>query len=145
MEDGYRTLRACTDVPLSAGEHLYTRMEVHSYLKDNIFAVMQSDPVWCGGITEALRIADLCEMYGVTYIPHGHTLAPAMHVVAAMPPDICPYCEYLLNIMDKKNAFFKHARLDSDGWLTMNETPGLGEEMDEERMLKSEILTEFKF
>jgi L-alanine-DL-glutamate epimerase-like enolase superfamily enzyme len=145
MADGYRTLRACTDIPLSAGEHLYTRMEVNAYLKDNIFAVMQSDPVWCGGITEAMKIADLCEMYGVTFIPHGHSLMPAMHVVAAMPTDTCPYSEYLLNIMDRKNAFFKDLGIGEDGWLTLSDAPGLGEIMDEERMISSEIVTEFKF
>jgi len=145
MEDGYRTLRQRTDIPLSAGEHLYTRMEVNAYLRDNVFQVIQSDPVWCGGITEALRIADLCEMYGVTFIPHGHTLMPAMHVVASMPPDICPYCEYLLNFMETKNAFFKYDRLGGDGWLTLNDTPGLGEEVDGERLVSSETVTGFEF
>ena len=145
MEDGYRTLRQCTDIPLSAGEHLYTRMEVNSYLRDNVFQVMQSDPVWCGGITEAMRIADLCEMYCVTFIPHGHSLLPAMHVVASMPPDVCPYCEYLLNSMEKKTAFFKYDRLGNDGWLTLNDTPGLGEEVDEDRLISSEVVTGFNF
>jgi len=145
MEDGYRTLRKCTDIPLSAGEHLYTRMEVNAYLRDNIFQVMQSDPVWCGGITESLRIADLCEMYGVTFIPHGHTLMPAMHVVASMPPDVCPYCEYLLNFMETKNAFFKNDRLGNDGWLMINETPGLGEDADESRIISVETVSGFTF
>ena len=145
MADGYRTLRQCTNVPLSAGEHLYTRMEVNAYLRDNIFQVMQSDPIWCGGITETMRIADLCEMYGVTFIPHGDTLMPAMHVVASMPPDVCPYCEYLLNYMETKNAFFQYDRLGNDGWLTLNETPGLGEEVDGERLISEEDVTYFNF
>ena len=145
MLDGFRALRDDTSIPLSAGEHIYTRMEVNAYLQENIFAVMQSDPVWCGGITEALKIADLCEMYGTTFIPHGHSLMPAMHVVASMPPDICPYCEYLLNIMDRKNAFFKYNRLGTDGWFTINDTPGLGEELDFERIVKSETVTGFSF
>jgi L-alanine-DL-glutamate epimerase-like enolase superfamily enzyme len=145
MIDGYRHLKAETGIPLSAGEHFYTRMEVNAYLKENIFAVMQSDPVWCGGITEALRIADLCEVYGVTFIPHGHALLPAMHVVASMPADTCPYCEYLLAIMDRKNAFFKVNRLGADGYLTVNETPGLGEDIDEERLLSQEIVRSFDF
>lgn len=145
MADGYRKLKEETSIPLSAGEHLYTRMEVNGFLRDGSLDVMQSDPVWCGGITEALRIADLCEMYGVTFIPHGHSLLPAMHVVAAMPPDTCPYCEYLLNFMDKKCAFFAHNRLGGDGWLTINDTPGLGEEIDMERLLASETINEFTF
>ena len=145
MTDAYRTLRSFTDIPLSAGEHLYTRMEVNTYLKENIFDVMQSDPVWCGGITEALRIADLCEMYGVTFIPHGHSLMPAMHVVAAMPPDTCPYCEYLMNFMDQKNSFFKPIPINPEGLIAMNDSPGLGEELDEKRLLSSEVVHSFEF
>ncbi|MCL2831868.1 MAG: hypothetical protein FWD78_01735 [Treponema sp.] len=145
MADAYRQLRSCTNIPLSAGEHLYTRMEVNGYLKENIFSVMQSDPVWCGGISEALRIADLCEMYGVTFIPHGHSLMPALHVVAAMPPDTCPYCEYLLNFMDQKNAFFKSRPIDSEGFISLNESPGLGEELDKTRLLSAEEVHSFEF
>ena len=147
MFDGYRNLKQDTSIPLAAGEHLYTRMEVNAYLKDNIFSVMQSDPAWCGGITEALRIGDLCEMYGTTFIPHGHTLMPALHVVAALPPDITPYCEYLLNFMDQKNAFFKHNDkvFDEDGQISMNEGPGIGDDIDMERLISSEVVTSFNF
>ncbi|MCL2319591.1 MAG: hypothetical protein FWC45_05865 [Treponema sp.] len=145
MNDGYRQLRESTNIPLAAGEHLFTRMEVNTYLRENIFAVMQSDPVWCGGITEALRIADLCEMYGVTYIPHGHSLMPALQVVASMPLDTCPYCEYLIIFMDSKNAFFKPRPIDSEGFIAMNTTPGLGEDLDEERIVSSEVVHSFEF
>jgi L-alanine-DL-glutamate epimerase-like enolase superfamily enzyme len=145
MLDGYRRLRDISSIPLSAGEHFYTRMEVNPYLRENIFAVMQSDPVWCGGITEALRIAELCEMYGLLFIPHGHALTPALHVVASMPPDVCPYCEYLLTIMDRKNAFFKAKLPGEDGWITLNPGPGLGEELDQERLISVETVRGFDF
>jgi L-alanine-DL-glutamate epimerase-like enolase superfamily enzyme len=145
MQDGYRTLKEQTSIPLSAGEHLYTRMEVNPYLQQGVFDVMQSDPEWCGGITEALRIADLCEMYGVTFIPHGHALMPAMNVVASMPPDVCPYCEVLLHSIGGKTAFFKTNRLQSDGWLEMADEPGIGETLDMERIVGVEAIHEFTF
>jgi len=145
MIDGFRHLRDSTSIPLAAGEHIYTRMEVNAYLQDNIFSFMQSDPVWCGGITESIRIADLCEMYSVTYAPHGHALMPAVHVVASMPPDVSPYCEYLIAIMDSKNAFFKERPIDKDGFISLNETPGLGEELDEERIISTEQVQSFGF
>ena len=145
MVDGYRKLKAETNIPLSAGEHLATRMEVNDYLSGRVIDVMQSDPVWCGGITEALRIGDLCEMHGITFIPHGHSLMPALHVVASLPPDVSPYAEYLLNIMDKKCAFFDRKPLGDDGWLTMDERPGIGDEFDMERLVSSETLQSFDF
>jgi len=143
MYDGYRLLKADTDVPLSAGEHLYTRMEVNQYLRDGIFDVMQSDPEWCGGITETLRIGDLCEMYGTRFIPHGHSFHPAMHVVAAMPPDICPYVECLLQIYHAKNHFYQHMPLDDEGFMVLNDTPGLGEDVDMEKITRESEIVEF--
>ena len=145
MIDGFKHLRDSTSIPLAAGEHIYTRMEVNAYLQDNVFAFMQSDPVWCGGITESVKIADLCEMYGVTYAPHGHALMPAVHVVASMPPDVAPYCEYLIAIMDSKNAFFKDRPIDADGFISLNDTPGLGEELDEARITSTEEIHSFEF
>ncbi|MCL2664968.1 MAG: hypothetical protein FWE82_05095 [Defluviitaleaceae bacterium] len=143
MADAYRQLKNETSIPLSAGEHLYTRMEVNAYLRDGVFAVIQSDPEWCGGITEALRIADMCEVYGTTFIPHGHSLMPALHVVASMPPDVSPYAEYLLGSMHHKTNFFKRDPLGPDGFLTLNEEPGLGQDIDLNRVTKTENVTEF--
>jgi L-alanine-DL-glutamate epimerase-like enolase superfamily enzyme len=143
MQDGYRILKAETDIPLSAGEHLYTRMEANAYLRDGVFDVMQSDPEWCGGITEALRIADLCEMYGTRFIPHGHSFYPGMHVVASMPPDICPYVECLLQSYHGKTHFFRHAPMGSDGFLNLGNTPGIGEEIDMEKVARESEITEF--
>ena len=145
MVDGYHKLHAETRVPLAAGEHLYTRMEVNGYLRDGIFDVMQSDPEWCGGITEALRIADLCETYGVRCIQHGHGLLPAMQVAAAMPPDVVPYVEYLLNFIDHKTAFFAHdTQISPDGFLKMNETPGIGEDLCQEKIVETQTFTRFE-
>ncbi len=145
LEDGYDILKAETRVPLASGEHLYTRMEVNHYLKKGTFDVMQSDPEWCGGITETLRIADLCEMYGARLIPHGHALLPAMQVVAASSPQVCPYVEYLLHHIPEKTWFYKENRLTDDGFLLMNLAPGIGEDLDTERIVKSEDIKGFGF
>jgi len=146
MMDGYRILKANTDIPLSAGEHLYLRQEVVSYLHDGIFRVIQSDPEWCGGITEALRIADLCEVYGTTFIPHGYSLVPAANIVAAMPPDTCPYVEYLIqHLEDSILPFSKKKWLDDNGYIILDETPGLGFELDMERISHSEEVKGFYF
>jgi L-alanine-DL-glutamate epimerase-like enolase superfamily enzyme len=143
MMDGYRNLKQDTGIPLAAGEHIYTRMEVNAYLRENIFSVMQSDTAWCGGITEAMKIGDLCQMYGITFIPHGHTLKPCLHVVASLPEDVAPYCEYLLNFMDRKNSYFTHNRvaLGEEGLFAMDDTPGIGDIIDKENLINSEIVT----
>ena len=145
MMDGYRILKAETSIPLSAGEHIYTRMEANQYLKDGIFDVMQSDPEWCGGITETLKIGDICEMYGTRFIPHGHSVMPALQVEASLPPEICPYAEYLLVHMGKKAHFFANPPMIKDGWLHLNTSPGLGEELAYDKITATQELREFSF
>jgi len=141
MKDGYRILKANTDIPLSAGEHLYLRQEVVGYLSEGIFRVIQSDPEWCGGITEALRIADLCEVYGTTFIPHGHSLMPAAHVVAAMSPEICPYVEYLIHFLEDTMLPFFDRKWLNDGYIYMGNTPGTGLVINSEILVRSEEVT----
>lgn len=144
MFDAYRRLSQESPVPLAAGEHFYSRMQVNQYLKDNVLHYLQSDPEWCGGLTEALRIADLCEIYGVQLLPHGHLILPAMHVVASMPPDVCPYAEYLLIASYHKTCFYQNQPL-KDGRLYLNETPGIGEEINWDIVEKREVIHEFTF
>jgi L-alanine-DL-glutamate epimerase-like enolase superfamily enzyme len=144
MQDGYARLKEDTDMPLSAGEHLYTRMEVNSYLKAGIFDVIQSDPEWCGGITETMRIVDLCETYGTRMIPHGHLLLPCMHIVAAQSPQTCPYVEYLVIYLHGRTFMVEPHPLAENGTLTMPQTPGLGGDFDMAKVISSEQITELK-
>jgi L-rhamnonate dehydratase len=44
---------------------------------------VQTDPEWCGGVTELARICALAKSFGVPVIPHGHGLHAAIHVVAS--------------------------------------------------------------
>lgn len=141
--EAYKHLRQDTNIPLSGGEHLYTRMEVEPLLRKNIFDIVQSDPEWCGGITEAVRVGELCDLFGVKYIPHGHQLMPCLHTVASMAPDVSPYVEYLLNSIYRKTIFYKRNPLGADGLITLNETPGLGQDIDWDRVISHEQLTNF--
>lgn len=142
--ESYRRIAQETSIPLAAGEHFYNRQQVQQFLKEDVFAYIQSDPEWSGGITETLRIADLCEIYGVKMIPHGHNLLPAMHVIAASSPEVAPMGEYLLNINYHKTCFFRRHPL-IDGYMTLNETPGIGEDINWDIVEKREVIHEFAF
>ena len=145
MLEGYRNLHANTAMPLSAGEHLYLRNETMPYLQEGILRVLQSDPEWCGGITEAMRIGDLCDIYGTTFIPHGNSVMPALHVAACMPPDITPYSEFLLIYLEQhKEPYFDRRWLDNEGYIALNSNPGLGEDIDMEKLIHTEEIKSFE-
>jgi L-rhamnonate dehydratase len=47
-------------------------MEVHDYLKAGAVSVVQSDPKWCGGITELVKTCTIASLFDAQVIPHGH-------------------------------------------------------------------------
>lgn len=67
---GYAELRACGQVPISGGEHEYTLHGFRQALDLRAFDIVQFDVNRVGGITAARKIADLCEAFDVTVIPH---------------------------------------------------------------------------
>ncbi|MBA3520207.1 MAG: L-rhamnonate dehydratase [Rhizobiales bacterium] len=67
---GYAELRALNYVPIAGGEHEYTLHGFRQALDLKAFDIAQFDVNRAGGITAAKKIADLCEAYDVTVIPH---------------------------------------------------------------------------
>ena len=56
--EGYARLKGETGITLAAGEHWYTRWNVKPFLDRGIVSFVQSDPEWCGGISEWLEICE---------------------------------------------------------------------------------------
>ncbi len=94
--DGYARIKGETGLPLAGGEHWYTRWAVKPFLDRSCVDFVQSDPTWCGGISEWLSICELVRQYpGVKVVPH--ITSPwlvAPHCVASQPEDLCPLLEY---------------------------------------------------
>ena len=133
--EGYTRLKGETGIALAAGEHWYTRWNVRPFLKRGIVSFVQSDPEWCGGISEWLRICDLVRGYpGVQVVPHGHHVLAASSCVASQPEALCPMLEYLV----KSRIAFQRCQtrplVAEAGTFAMAEEPGLGPSLDEARM-----------
>ncbi|GHH72522.1 L-rhamnonate dehydratase [Streptomyces sulfonofaciens] len=126
----FTELHRATRVPLAAGEHLYDRADVLPYLRDGVLSVLQTDPEWCGGVTELVRICAVAEPYGVPVIPHGHGLHAALHVVASQPPATCPMVEYLVRHIPARHHFEANPPTPVDGCFPLPTGPGFGIELD---------------
>ena len=132
---GYTRLKGETGITLAAGEHWYTRWNVKPFLDRGIVSFVQSDPEWCGGISEWLKICELAKGYpGVQVVPHGHHVLGASTCVASQPETLCPMLEYLI----RSRTQFQHCQtrpmVAEAGTFTMAEEPGLGPSLDEARM-----------
>lgn len=133
--EGYTRLKGETGIALAAGEHWYTRWNVRPFLDRGIVSFVQSDPEWCGGISEWLKICSLVERYpGVQVVPHGHHVLAASTCVASQREALCPMLEYLI----RSRIQFQHCQtrpmVAEAGTFAMAEEPGLGPSLDEARM-----------
>jgi L-alanine-DL-glutamate epimerase-like enolase superfamily enzyme len=104
---------------------------VHDLLAAGAVDVIQADPDWCGGVSELVKIATVCSTYGVPLCPHGHSLHAALHVAAAMPPNVLPQVEFLILHQPHKQRFMRGYLQPENGVLRPPETPGLGIELDQ--------------
>ena len=72
------------------GEHEYTRYGFRQLLEHGLRTIWQPDIHWCGGLTEARRIAALAAAYDISVIPHGSS-HDSRQLVMATPN--CPWSE----------------------------------------------------
>ncbi len=133
--EGYTRVKAETGIVLAAGEHWYTRWNVKPFLDRGIVSFVQSDPEWCGGISEWLKIYESAKAYpGVQVIPHGHHVLAASNCVASQPEAICPMLEYLIRSRIQVQHCQTRPMVAAAGTFAMAEEPGLGPSLDEARV-----------
>ena len=138
--ESFAQLRRSTSIPVASGEHIYGRWEAHQYLKAGALNVLQTDPEWCGGVSELVKICTVASLYDVQVIPHGHALHAALHVVASQSPMTCPLVEDLIIKMSSFHHFEKQPPGVVNGKIALPERPGFGIELDPGKIEKQTLL-----
>ena len=87
----FARLKQYTDIPLSGGEHEYTRFGFYDLIQADALDIFQFDTNRVGGFTEAQKICTLAYQHGVEIIPHGGQMHN-LHVV--MSSFASPMAEY---------------------------------------------------
>ena len=87
----FAKLKQNTDIPLSGGEHEYTRYGFHDLIQAKALDIFQFDTNRVGGFTEAQKICNMALNHGVEVIPHGGQMHN-LHVV--MSSFASPMAEY---------------------------------------------------
>ena len=77
------------DIPIAAGERLYTRYGFRQYIEKQALDILQPDVGLAGGISETRKIANYAETYNLHVQPHNCAgpvaTAAALHVDACIP------------------------------------------------------------
>jgi L-rhamnonate dehydratase len=125
--DGYARIKEEFGVTIAGGEHWHTRWQVKPFLARQCVDYVQSDPIWCGGISEWLKICQLVRQYpGVKVVPHiTSPWLAAPHCVASQPADLCPLLEF--NYEGGRKALDGRMSRSSNGQvaMTMPDAPGI--------------------
>jgi len=124
-------------IPVSGGEHEYTRWGLKQLMDAQAVDVLQPDIYWCGGISETLKICAIASTYDLPVIPHGHSTPATMHLIAAMTPNLCPLLEFLLKWNTVHQWFLKYPIWPVNGevQVAVLDRPGIGMDIDEAKIV----------
>jgi L-alanine-DL-glutamate epimerase-like enolase superfamily enzyme len=68
--DQYRELAMATSLPLTIGERMAGKLQFEQILAARAAKFIMFDVTWCGGLTEARKIANMADAYQLPVAPH---------------------------------------------------------------------------
>ena len=137
----FAKLKQYTDIPLSGGEHEYTRFGFYDLLKADALDIFQFDTNRVGGFTEAQKICTMAYQHGVEVIPHGgqmHNLHVVMSSFASPMAEYFPQTE--IEVGNEMFWYiFNGEAVAENGFLQLDDNkPGVG------LTLKEDYVDQFK-
>jgi len=140
--DSHAHLATQTRVPIATGEIGYGRWYHKELLDKRAAAILQSDAVVCGGISEWRRIAATAASYGVVMCPHWFHDVHAPLVAATQNARYVEYFwdDQVLNFRRLIDRQLTH----KGGRIVLHQEPGLGFSFNEAAVAKYGKWTEVK-
>ena len=136
--DDFVTLRAASRLPIAGGEVLTRRQSFLPFLARGAFDIVQPDVTKVGGLSEQRRIAWLADAFGVQYVGHGWNtalgVAADLQLAAALP--LVEFVEFIGGSAYVDGILTEPFHLDAEGFLNIPQRPGLGVELDRERLAR---------
>ncbi len=133
--DTFRLIRQQTTTPIAMGE-IYTGQWDGLYLiTEHLIDYVRHDLAHCGGITTGKKIATVCEPYGILTAWHGPgNISPITHMANAAVSLSVPNFgiqEYATGWGPAVLEVFSDIPKYANGFVTVNDKPGLGIEVNE--------------
>ena len=114
-----------TNIPLSGGESEITSYGCRAMIEEQAIQILQFDCTMFGGFTEGRKLAALCELNHVDVAPHHDRFIHAPLVAGT------PAGRIVESFTDPERdplqaELYENPPQIAEGWLTLNEAPGLG-------------------
>ncbi|MEN6316680.1 MAG: mandelate racemase/muconate lactonizing enzyme family protein [Veillonellales bacterium] len=132
------------NIPIAAGERIYTRWGFRPFLEDGSISVIQPDLGTCGGITEAKKIADMAHVYDCTCQIHvcgGPIMTAASLQLECVIPNFAIHELHRYALLDGNINTCKYNYLPKDGFYEVPDLPGIGQELTERSIAESDKTT----
>lgn len=126
-------------MPVVTGEALHTKADFKDVFEKQAADIINPDSCACGGILGLLEIAAMAEPYAVAVSPHNYNgtaigLAATAHISAVATNFLIAEC--FLNIKPACDEIMATPPKIENGFLELPTAPGLGIEIDEQKVLK---------
>lgn len=131
----YRELATATRLPLCLSERLMTRWGFREVLENRAARIIMPDIAWCGGISEARRIAAMAETWYSPVAPHncgGPVLHMASAHLAANLPNLAILETVRRHYLDEYSGLLTADLRPVEGMLPLPPGPGLGVDLNPE-------------
>ncbi len=142
--DGYCNVRRALTIPIAGGECDYTAFGFARLAAARAIDIAQPDIAAAGGFTACRHIAAICLAHGIQVNPHvwGAAIAQraSLHLIASLPlanPSLFatePVLEYDSSDHPFRSALVDHPVQQRNGWVEIDDRPGLGIEVDREAL-----------
>lgn len=135
--DALREISTSTDIPIAAGERLFTRWQFQELIAKRAVRIVQPDLAHAGGISEGRRIAAMAESADILIAPHC-PLGPVALAASLQLDATCPNF-FLQEHVTLGESLLATPFVLEAGHLAVPDRPGLGIEVDERKLAAAQF------
>ncbi len=134
--DALVEIKNSTVVPIATGERIFTKWGFDNLISRNAASIYQPDICHAGGIFECRKIAAMAESKHCAVAPHNPlgpiSLAACLQLDACTPNFFIQEHPGMLQGWDAGQDYLKERFIVKDGYIEVNDKPGLGIEVNED-------------
>jgi galactonate dehydratase len=142
--EAYRRLKASAHVPLCHSERVFTRFGIREAV-ETVVDIVMIDLSWCGGFSEARKVASLADTYYLPVTTHD-TIGPVALWAAAHLMMHIPNAMIMESVRGYVSGWYNDVVTDQitieNGTLTLGNKPGLGTALQADLILRPNVRVE---
>ena len=140
----FREIAAKVKIPMATGERVYSRWGYRPFLEDRSIQIIQPDLCNTGGITEGKKICDMAHTYDIGVQGHccGSPISTAATLqLEAVIPNFVIHELHASALLPENIATCKYNYVPKNGYYEIPDRPGIGQELTDEALANSDIVT----